>query len=54
MMERLPCGCLIGTDVIDGVNTFLIEPHALNCKNYLYVLQETERQGKPRTTIDLR
>ncbi len=52
--ERLPCGCQIGTTVIDGANTFMIEPHALDCPAYLFVLEETARQGKTTTTIDLR
>lgn len=53
-MERLPCGCQLGTDVIDGVPTFLYEPCALDCEYYLYVVAESKRQGKPLTTVDVR
>ena len=53
-MDRLPCGCLCGTDVIDGVNTFLFEPCALDCWVYLYVLEESAKQGNSLTIIDAR
>jgi hypothetical protein len=53
-MEQLPCGCHIGTDVIDGTNAFLIVPCSLQCDNYLFVLAESERQHKPTTIIDAR
>lgn len=53
-MERLPCGCHIGTDVIEGAKLFQIEPCDLQCDIYLFVLEETARQGKPVTTVDVR
>ena len=53
-MCRLPCGCRMGTDMVDDVETFIFEPHALDCENYLYVLAESRRQGKPTTIIDAR
>jgi len=46
--EVLPCGCHMWTD--NGV--FMFEPHALDCKFYLYVLEESARQGKPTTILD--
>lgn len=51
-MERLPCGCQMGTDVIDGTPTFLYEPCALDCRYYLYMLEESKRQAKPMTILD--
>jgi hypothetical protein len=44
----------MGQTVVDGVNTFLYEPCALDCQYYLYVLAEAERQGKATTTLDAR
>ena len=47
-METLPCGCQMGTT---PDNAFVFRPHALDCENYLYVLAEVERQGKPLAII---
>jgi hypothetical protein len=51
-MERLPCGCRMETQVIDGQPMFIYEPCALDCRYYLYVLEEGKRQGKPTTVVD--
>lgn len=54
-MERLPCGCQIGTTTnAAGEGVFLIEPCSLDCVNYRYAVEETKRQGKGVTEIDLR
>lgn len=53
-MDILPCGCKMWTDVIDGVNTFMYEPCKLDCTYYKFVLEETEKQGKPAVIIDTR
>lgn len=54
-MERLPCGCQMGTSTNSaGEEVFLFEPHAMDCEYYLYVLDESARQGKPVTTLDVR
>lgn len=53
-METLPCGCRHGTDVIDGVRTYLYEPCSLQCKYYLYVLEQSKAQGNKITKIDTR
>lgn len=53
-MERLPCGCLVGTDLIDGQPTFLMIPCADDCEYYIYALAESRRQGKRVTKIDAR
>lgn len=53
-LETLPCGCQLGTDLIDGTPTFLFLPHALDCKYFRYVLEEADREGKPVTTLDAR
>jgi hypothetical protein len=50
---KLPCGCQMWTDVIDGNNIFMFEPHALDCEYYLYAVNEAERMGKLGPTIDL-
>lgn len=42
-VERLPCGCRIGT--LGGA--FAIEPCALSCEHYRYVIEEGTRQDKP-------
>ena len=54
MNETLPCGCVAQTDVIDGIPTFLLVPCALDCPYFQYVVDESQRQGKPVTTIDAR
>lgn len=51
-MERLPCGCLMGTD--EKTKAFLYEPCSLTCEYFQYVLEESKRQGKPTTVLDLR
>jgi hypothetical protein len=53
-LEALPCGCQIGTDLINGTPTFLFLPHALDCEYFRYVLDEAAREGKPVTTLDAR
>lgn len=51
-VERLPCGCQMDQQIIDGVPTFIYEPCSLDCEYYLYMLEEGKRQGKPMTIID--
>lgn len=41
-LETLECGCQMGT----VGEAFVFRPHDLKCPTYLYVLAETERQGK--------
>lgn len=50
-MERLPCGCRMGTD--EPTKSFLIEPCALDCKYYLYALEQCAAQGKPTSAINV-
>lgn len=50
----LPCGCRIWEDTIDRAVTLIFEPHALDCKHYLFFIAESARQDKPVTTIDAR
>lgn len=45
-----PCGCGFG---VVG-DAFVIEPCDMLCPTYLYVVAESERQGKPRSMIDMR
>lgn len=52
--QRLPCGCIHGTEDVNGTRTYVFEPHALDCKYYLYVQDEMARQGKPVTVVDAR
>jgi hypothetical protein len=52
--DVLPCGCRMKTAVVGGRDTFLFKPHALDCEHYLFVIAETERQGKQRNVIDTR
>lgn len=51
-MERLPCGCRHGTDEV--TEAFIYEPCSMDCEFYLYVLEESKRQGKPTVTLDAR
>jgi hypothetical protein len=46
----LDCGCSYSN--VD--DTFLFEPHAEDCRYYLFVLAESERQDKPITILDVR
>lgn len=53
-MQMLPCGCRMGTDIINGTRTFLIEPCSLQCEYYLYALEESRKQGNTESIIDTR
>lgn len=53
MNETLDCGCHMWTDTVGDDQVFMFEPHALDCKFYLFVLEESKRQAKPVTTLDL-
>lgn len=44
-LETLPCGCKVGTAIINGANTFIIEPCSLTCKYYLFAVEESNKQG---------
>jgi hypothetical protein len=52
--EKLPCGCILDAQVINGVNTFVMVPCALDCQFYVYALEESKRQGKPPRIVDAR
>lgn len=43
---ELPCGCQLFTRQIKGVNTFIINPCDKECKNYKYVIEESQSRGK--------
>lgn len=45
--ETLPCGCLLGSAIVNGEPTFVYEPCSLTCEYYLYMQQESARMGKP-------
>lgn len=40
-----PCGCAFG--VATDTTAFLVAPCALDCRYYLYALDESNRQSKP-------
>ena len=44
--ERLPCGCVIASRIVDGERQFAIEPCSKKCEMFKFVIDETERQGK--------
>jgi hypothetical protein len=50
--EKLPCGCLMETQVIDGERTLIYVPCRLDCRYYLYTLEESARQGNRVTKLD--
>jgi hypothetical protein len=50
----LPCGCRMWTDTVFEVPTFVVEPHALDCSYYEYILEQAEELEKPVSVIDLR
>ena len=52
--ERLPCGCVAGTEEIGGTKTFVFIPHALDCEYLAHVRDEAHRAGKELTVIDAR
>lgn len=52
--ERLPCGCVVATDVINGVKTLSYMPCSVDCRYYQWFLDEAAQQGKPTTVIDAR
>lgn len=45
--DTLPCGCVMGTALENGVKTFFVRPHAMDCQYYLYAIEESKAQGKP-------
>lgn len=47
--EILPCGCKMYT----VGDTFMFEPHALDCEYYLYVVAQAEAQNKPTTYLEM-
>lgn len=48
-LETLPCGCRMGRD--EEADAFVFMPHAKSCEYYIYVQEESARQGKPLVTI---
>lgn len=42
-VERLPCGCVIGT----AGDAFVMQPCSPGCEYYQYFVAESRRQGKP-------
>lgn len=51
-MEDLPCGCRMGTGIVDGVNTFVFEPCAADCTYYAYVTEQLN--ARPDVSKELR
>lgn len=45
--DVLPCGCVLRKVVRDGVREFQIIPCRSDCKYLVYVIEESQRQGKP-------
>ena len=45
--QLLPCGCIMGTGVIEGVKAFVMEPCSTGCEIYQYALSQAAEQGKP-------
>lgn len=43
--ESLPCGCRLGTTVIDNERTLVYQPCSETCKYYLYTLRESRKRG---------
>lgn len=43
----LPCGCITGTKVIDGVPTFLYAPCSLTCEYYRYAITQAGERNVP-------
>lgn len=44
--DRLPCGCWMATALVHGARTLVTEPCSLDCRFYLYVVDESMAQGK--------
>ncbi len=51
---KLPCGCEMRSDVIDGVPTLVWVACAagVRCRWLRYAMEENERQGKSTTILD--
>jgi len=47
--ERLPCGCRMYT----VGDTFVFEPHALDCEYYLYVVEQSKQESVELTYLDM-
>lgn len=52
--DRLPCGCIAGTETVGGTRTFVFVPHALDCEYLELVKAESEQRGMPLTVVDAR
>lgn len=51
--QRLPCGCVMGTETLpDGNEAFVFAPHSLDCEYYLYTIKAAEEQSKPMRKLD--
>lgn len=48
--EKLPCGCVIGQTVENGVNVFAIKPCSETCTYYAFVVEEARKKQKPIET----
>jgi len=47
----LPCGCIIETYVLDGVNTFVMSACRPGCEFVRYVAEQAETNARPLTEI---
>lgn len=44
-MDKLPCGCEIGTAVVNGEKTMFYRPCSFTCRYYLYAMEQSRKQG---------
>lgn len=49
-LDEAPCGCRFG----NVGDTFVFHPCSQSCDLLAYVIRESEAQGKPPVTLDLR
>lgn len=47
---KLPCGCIIGDTVENGVKVFAIKPCSETCTYYAFVVEEARKKQKPIET----
>lgn len=45
--DNIPCGCILTTAVVDGLKTLTYIACGKNCEYFKYMVEESERQGKP-------
>lgn len=43
----LPCGCVLTTQTLGGIKTFLYAPCHLDCEYYLYAVEQSAKKSIP-------